>query len=585
VIVVWDERKTKPFDRDTELRLTGDQLAQRGARDLAEALALLPEVNIRDIARGGSQIEIRGARKSSVKVFVDGIPLGDPYRGNFDVTSIPVTDIVEVRISASPASPIDGTGGPGGVVEVHTREAVGARMLIARADVNSLPQERFAASTRTMIGDFFAVRASATGDVGSRDLNAVVPDNQPVKIGEDRRSIAGALRLEYRRGTRRVAIDGSAQTGTYLVPPSETDTGQIIDIDKAVDARLGLVAEDEVGGWRLQGRSYIFTSRRKSLFYPDARLEGPPQVEDVHATSVGGRLLANRPIGEKLQLLGSVNVDSDYGTATTDMSTIGGRATMSEAATGFKWTPGMVRMDGAVGLAVPLDVGAKPFPEAKLSLKASPLTFLTTRVVGGYKGRLPTLRERFEIGDGNAALGPEKALYAEVGARLEKNDYVDFDVAGYVRHVNGFIRFNQQLGMLINIGELTMYGTDMRAIAFPFSPIRGGGSVELVKVKSAFGDDAIDRLPKVRGDLWVDGQWHGRFGGIARWRYVGEMQDQGNTLPDYYLFDLSAYVRIYRDIMANAGVDNMLDKRYLDRAAGIYGVGRVFRLGVQGTFE
>src|SRR5262249_31640637 len=106
VIQVWDERSNKPFDRDTVMRITGDELVRRGARDLAQALSFLPEINVRDVARGGRQIEIRGARKSSVKVFVDGIPLGDPYRGNFDCSTIPVTDIVEVRVSASPASPI-----------------------------------------------------------------------------------------------------------------------------------------------------------------------------------------------------------------------------------------------------------------------------------------------------------------------------------------------------------------------------------------------------------------------------------------------------------------------------------------------
>src|SRR5690349_3916633 len=39
LIVVWDERPDKPFDRDTEPRLTGEELLARGATDLATALA------------------------------------------------------------------------------------------------------------------------------------------------------------------------------------------------------------------------------------------------------------------------------------------------------------------------------------------------------------------------------------------------------------------------------------------------------------------------------------------------------------------------------------------------------------------
>src|SRR5439155_7886466 len=56
-IEVFDERPDKPFDRDTEVRLTGEQLAARGAVDLASALALLPDVTIRDAGRGGMNID------------------------------------------------------------------------------------------------------------------------------------------------------------------------------------------------------------------------------------------------------------------------------------------------------------------------------------------------------------------------------------------------------------------------------------------------------------------------------------------------------------------------------------------------
>src|SRR5688572_282013 len=52
-IEVFDERPDKPFDRDTTVRLSGEQLAARGATDLGSALALLPDVTVRDVGRGG----------------------------------------------------------------------------------------------------------------------------------------------------------------------------------------------------------------------------------------------------------------------------------------------------------------------------------------------------------------------------------------------------------------------------------------------------------------------------------------------------------------------------------------------------
>src|SRR5688572_26831078 len=55
-IEIYDERPDKPFDRDTEVRLTGEELIARGAVDLATALELLPDVSVRDAGRGGFNV-------------------------------------------------------------------------------------------------------------------------------------------------------------------------------------------------------------------------------------------------------------------------------------------------------------------------------------------------------------------------------------------------------------------------------------------------------------------------------------------------------------------------------------------------
>src|SRR3569623_3723514 len=72
-IEIYDERPAKPFDRDTEVRLTGEELAKRGAVDLKTALALIPDVTVRESGRGGFQIAVRGARKGEVAEWIDGV--------------------------------------------------------------------------------------------------------------------------------------------------------------------------------------------------------------------------------------------------------------------------------------------------------------------------------------------------------------------------------------------------------------------------------------------------------------------------------------------------------------------------------
>ena len=161
-IEIFDERPDKPFDRDTEVRLTGAELAARGAPDLRTALALLPEIDVRDAGRGGFNIDIRGARKGAVAILVDGVLVTDPYYGTFDVSTIPITDIVQIRVATTPQSPIDGPGGPGGVVEVHTRDAVGPQLAIARVTGDSLPSIGVTGTGRVALGHHLALRLSAS---------------------------------------------------------------------------------------------------------------------------------------------------------------------------------------------------------------------------------------------------------------------------------------------------------------------------------------------------------------------------------------------------------------------------------------
>src|SRR6478672_11622281 len=150
-IEVFDERPDKPFDRDTEVKLTNEQMVRRGATDLATALALLPDVTVRDAGRGGFNVDIRGARKGAVSVLIDGVLVTDPYYGTFDVSTIPITDIVAIKVSTTPQSPIDGPGGPGGVIEVHTRDAIGPQLVIARATADSLPTFGISATARAAL--------------------------------------------------------------------------------------------------------------------------------------------------------------------------------------------------------------------------------------------------------------------------------------------------------------------------------------------------------------------------------------------------------------------------------------------------
>ncbi|HTM22427.1 MAG TPA: TonB-dependent receptor, partial [Kofleriaceae bacterium] len=309
-------------------------------------------------------------------------------------------------------------------------------------------------------------------------------------------------------------------------------------------------------------------------------------VERVHATSLGARLLASRPVGGGVDAIGSLHVDSDQGYVDRDPDPIGGRSTIAEAATGVELRRGALSADAAAGVAVPLDTGADPWPEAKAAVKYRLWKMrLQPRLVAGYKGRLPELRERYDASIGNQAVGPEKVGFGEIGLLLDHSDWAEVDVSGFYRRTNGLIRLSPDNSMLVNIGRVTVKGIDARLTVFPYRRVRGGASVELLDAGSPqLGENPIDRMAERRGDVWVEGRWR-RLRGLVRARYIGEMIDQGTTLPDYGLVDASSYLVINDELSASLRVDNLLDERYLDRASGVRGSGRSAMLSLQGIWE
>lgn len=580
VVEVWAERPDKPFDRDTELRLTGEELAARGATDLASALALVPELVVRDGGRGGQIVDIRGARKNDVKILVDGIAVADPYYGTFDVSSIPVTDIEQIRVSTQPSSPIDGTGGAGGVIEVHTRDAVGGRLLIGRALSSTTPSLGASATGRVGLGRFLGLRASATTELGFRDL--AMPTGA---IDEAHRATTGALRGEYRRGTRRAVVDGSLDHRSYVVPPSEDQPGNILVVEGETSARVGAQLEDRWGAWQLESHGYAQTMSRRSRYYSDAALMTVSALEDLSAFRTGGAALATRPLGKTARAVASLGLDHESADVTTDHGQTSGATSIAQLGLGGQYEDGAWRVDGAAGAAVPLGLGADPWPEGKLTVTARPDPALAVAVTLARKGRLPVLRDRFRPDIGNRALGPERADFGEAKVTLTPTTGLTIESAGYLRRTHGLIHFDPAAAMLVNLGTVDVLGLDARAAWTISGAISAGASYGFMRADAPDNpNEPLDFLPAHRGDAWVAYTPWSRLALRAQARHVGWRNDRGLALRSYDTLDLTATARLGGDWMAVARCDDATDVRWQVRS-DVTSIGRVVSLAIEGTWK
>jgi hypothetical protein len=91
-------------------------------------------------------------------------------------------------------------------------------------------------TARVALAKHLALRMSASGLMGARDME--LPGD--ATLGEDRRAVTGAMRLEYRKGHRRVALDGFLDNRRYISPPSDVNPSSVLLVDGETTARFTL---------------------------------------------------------------------------------------------------------------------------------------------------------------------------------------------------------------------------------------------------------------------------------------------------------------------------------------------------------
>jgi hypothetical protein len=593
-IVVFDERPEKPFDRDTELRLTGEELAARGATDLGTALALLPDVSVRDVGRGGFNIDIRGARKGAVRVVIDGVAVSDPFYGTFDVSTIPITDIEEIRVSTAPISPIDGPGGPGGMIEVHTRDAIGEKLVVGRLTTDTLPRFGASATGRVALAEDLALRLSASSTFGAEQFD--LPGD--ASITDKRRASTFAMRLEERRGRRRLVLDGFADDRRYVSPPSdELATALILLVDRETSGRIGVGIDKDIGADRklqLQARGWLHAMTRLSRNFRDPGLTEQANREDLFSMRTGAMALLTRPIGRLARWVASTTVDHERASVDTTVFTgddasstpARGDVTIVEVAGGAQLEKGPVKVDGAVGVAVPAGIDADPWPEAKLSVTYA-RRWGKAEVIGALKGRVPSLRERFQGTGANESLDPEQMRSAEARLTATPHDGIEIVLAPYLRRTTGTVKVGED-NLLMNLGRLDTRGFEISARATIVDQVTVGGAYVYAwayaqDLPPPMDEHPLDRYPRRRAEGWVQVRPIEAVSLLARVRDTGRAWDRGVETPAYVTWEASATVQ-RGDWLGALRVDDVLDVAPETRN-GFRQPGRVVSLVLQRTWR
>jgi len=107
--------------KDTPEHITQDEMEREGANDLWEAVRNVPGVVINGGGRrNDSNFSVRGYGADAVPIYVDGIEMANPYRGESDAARFLTGDLESIDISKGYSSELLGANALGGLVLMHT---------------------------------------------------------------------------------------------------------------------------------------------------------------------------------------------------------------------------------------------------------------------------------------------------------------------------------------------------------------------------------------------------------------------------------------------------------------------------------
>ncbi|MEN8194243.1 MAG: TonB-dependent receptor, partial [Bacteroidota bacterium] len=98
------------------------QMEQRGVNNLADALSLESNINIRSDPTTGTSIEIQGMSDEQVKYLIDGIPIVGRVDGRVDLSQINMDNVDHVEIVQGPMSVVYGSNAIAGVINIITKK-------------------------------------------------------------------------------------------------------------------------------------------------------------------------------------------------------------------------------------------------------------------------------------------------------------------------------------------------------------------------------------------------------------------------------------------------------------------------------
>lgn len=177
--------------------VTSEEIAQKGAQDIGEALRGVPGIIINRMDGASPKIDIRGSgatAKNNTIILLDGIPLNGLI--DFDINSIPIEQVAKIEVIEGGGAVIYGDGATGGVVNIITKNPEN-KLIYGNVgfEVGSWDTKRENLSIGTKVSDKLLLKAFYSG-YSSKEYRSRYKDYKNDKDNREAVWLSGKYLLE-----------------------------------------------------------------------------------------------------------------------------------------------------------------------------------------------------------------------------------------------------------------------------------------------------------------------------------------------------------------------------------------------------
>ncbi|AMN42250.1 TonB-dependent receptor [Rhodoplanes sp. Z2-YC6860] len=488
---------------ETTSIVTDEQIVQKGARSLDEAVRAVPGVVVTSGGQGIPRIMMRGLPPRQTQIFLNGVPLNSAVDGQFDPSLIPTENIDQLKIIQGPSSVLYGPGTIAGVIDIITKKGTSG----VHGDVGT---EIGGGSARRTYGtlsggvenfDFFV-----SGSNMKRNA-FVLPDGNSRSNSDSEQSNVFA-NFGARLGDWRLGLSVSHLSGHEGLPANTIAPGSNNPFTSGQNfERLGPIVGKSAqfdAGYEPGGPLALrFTGYINKLDVRDKRFDNANYTtmtdptaktfdEMIHTTVSGGQAEARYDLGafgsitsnvairrEAEDLSGSIRdivlsgsgggkgTGGGAGGGSGSKATQYGWRTLGEshdlsttsAATEYRVDP-MPRLHLTMGYSHhwfervdTTDIGSQWMGSVGYDLTQSLLAFGTY----AHKVRFPTIDQLFNPQQGNSTLRPEESDNYEAGLAWTLAPNAQLRASAFHNDVNNFI-LNDQINQIYVNRDVTMSG-------------------------------------------------------------------------------------------------------------------------------